>query len=39
MSSIQLSFPDGSVREYPKGGNSKQVAESISSTLKKNAVA
>jgi threonyl-tRNA synthetase len=39
MSSIQLSFPDSSVRQYPKGVSSEQVAESISSTLKKNAIA
>ncbi|MGC4376142.1 threonine--tRNA ligase [Fictibacillus sp. Mic-4] len=39
MSSIQLSFPDGSVRKYPKGVTAEQVAESISPSLKKKSIA
>ncbi|EST10398.1 threonine--tRNA ligase [Sporolactobacillus laevolacticus] len=39
MSSVSLTFPDGSVREFPKGVTSEQVAESISSSLKKKSVA
>ncbi|MFD2617830.1 threonine--tRNA ligase [Terrilactibacillus laevilacticus] len=39
MSNIQLTFPDGSVREYEKGISSEQVAESISQSLKKKSVA
>ncbi|WP_026676540.1 threonine--tRNA ligase [Fictibacillus gelatini] len=39
MSSIQLSFPDGSVRKYPKGVTVEQVAESISPSLKKKSIA
>lgn len=30
---IKITFPDGSVREYPKGTTSLQIAESISSRL------
>ncbi|MBO9609933.1 MAG: threonine--tRNA ligase [Paenibacillaceae bacterium] len=36
--SIQVTFPDGAVREYAGGTTIEQVAESISSGLKKNAV-
>ncbi|MCP3775725.1 threonine--tRNA ligase [Paenibacillus sp. MZ04-78.2] len=36
---IQVKLPDGSVREYEKGATIEQVAESISSSLKKQAVA
>lgn len=39
MSSVSLTFPDQSVREFPKGVTAEQVAESISSSLKKKAVA
>ncbi|RYM06047.1 threonine--tRNA ligase [Sporolactobacillus sp. THM7-7] len=39
MPSIHLTFPDGSVREYEQGITSEQVAASISSSLKKKAVA
>ncbi|MDM5339342.1 threonine--tRNA ligase [Fictibacillus enclensis] len=39
MADIKLTFPDGSVREYPKGTTSEQVADSISSSLKKKSVA
>ncbi|MCO7177149.1 threonine--tRNA ligase [Sporolactobacillus kofuensis] len=39
MSSVSLTFPDGSVRDFPKGVTTEQVAESISSSLKKKAVA
>ncbi|KZE64534.1 threonine--tRNA ligase [Fictibacillus phosphorivorans] len=39
MSSISIKFPDGSVKEFPKGVTSEQVAESISPSLKKKAVA
>lgn len=36
---VQLTFPDGAVREYPQGTTLEGVAESISPGLKKNAVA
>ncbi|KEQ24999.1 threonine--tRNA ligase [Paenibacillus tyrfis] len=36
---IQVKLPDGSFREYEKGATIEQVAESISSSLKKQAVA
>ncbi len=36
---IQLKFPDGAVREYAEGTTLEEVAASISSGLKKNAVA
>jgi len=36
---VQITFPDGSVREYEQGTTMEQVAESISSGLKKNAIA
>ncbi|MFU1795528.1 threonine--tRNA ligase [Paenibacillus azoreducens] len=36
---IQVSLPDGSMRRYLKGTTVEQIAESISPTLKKNAVA
>ncbi|SDM88955.1 threonyl-tRNA synthetase [Fictibacillus solisalsi] len=39
MADIKLTFPDGSVREYPNGTTSEQVADSISSSLKKKSVA
>ncbi|UZJ80341.1 threonine--tRNA ligase [Fictibacillus sp. KU28468] len=39
MTDIKLTFPDGSIREYPKGITAEQVAESISSSLKKKSVA
>jgi threonyl-tRNA synthetase len=39
MSSVSLTFPDESVREFLKGITAEQVAESISSSLKKKAVA
>jgi threonyl-tRNA synthetase len=36
---IQVTFPDGATREYEQGTTIDQVAESISSSLRKNAVA
>ncbi len=36
---IKVTFPDGAVREYDKGTTIEQIAGSISSGLKKNAVA
>lgn len=39
MMEIQVSLPDGSMRRYLKGTTVEQIAESISPTLKKNAVA
>jgi threonyl-tRNA synthetase len=36
---IQVTFPDGAVREYAQGTTIEQVAESISPSLRKNAVA
>jgi len=36
---IKITFPDGSVREYPKGTTSLQIAESISSRLAQDVVA
>ncbi|MCL1630761.1 threonine--tRNA ligase [Sporolactobacillus sp. CPB3-1] len=39
MSSVSLTFPDGKVQEFPKGVTAEQVAESISTSLKKKAVA
>ena len=37
--SIKLSFPDGAVKEFPKGTTSEEVAASISPGLKKKAIA
>ncbi len=37
--SVSLTFPDGSVREYPFGTTGRDVAESISKSLAKKAVA
>lgn len=39
MSSINITFPDGAVREYPVGVTTEEIAASISSGLKKNAIA
>lgn len=39
MSSINITFPDGAVREYPVGITTEEIAASISSGLKKNAIA
>ncbi|ANE48574.1 threonyl-tRNA synthase [Paenibacillus swuensis] len=39
MSAVQVTFPDGAVREYAAGSTIEDVAGSISSGLKKNAVA
>lgn len=39
MSTVKVTLPDGAVREYPQGTTIGQIAESISSGLKKNAVA
>jgi threonyl-tRNA synthetase len=36
---VKVTLPDGAIREYPVGSSIEQVAESISSGLKKNAVA
>jgi len=37
--SINITFPDGAVREYPVGVTTEEIAASISSGLKKNAIA
>lgn len=37
--SIKVTFPDGAVREYPVGTTTEDIAASISSGLKKNAIA
>jgi len=37
--SINITFPDGAVREYPAGVTTEEIAASISSGLKKNAIA
>ncbi|OMP67481.1 threonine--tRNA ligase [Domibacillus epiphyticus] len=37
--SIQLTFPDGAVKEFPKGTTMEEVAQSISPGLKKKAIA
>jgi len=39
MENIKISFPDGSIREFEKGVTTEQIAESISSNLRKKAVA
>lgn len=39
MSQIQLTFPDGSVKQFDHGVNGEQIAQSISPGLKKQAVA
>lgn len=39
MSTVKVTLPDGAVREYLQGTTIGQIAESISSGLKKNAVA
>lgn len=39
MSMIKLTFPDGNIREYPVGVSTKEVAESISKSLAKAALA
>jgi threonyl-tRNA synthetase len=36
---VSLTFPDGSVRSYPAGTTGREVAESISKSLAKKAVA
>ncbi|MED4351702.1 threonine--tRNA ligase [Schinkia azotoformans] len=36
---IKVSFPDGAVKEFPNGTTTKEIAASISSGLKKNALA
>ncbi|KEF39553.1 threonyl-tRNA synthetase [Schinkia azotoformans MEV2011] len=36
---IKVSFPDGAVKEFPKGTSTEDIAASISSGLKKNALA
>jgi threonyl-tRNA synthetase len=38
-SAVSLTFPDGSKREYPAGTTGREVAESISKSLAKKAVA
>ncbi|HHY03420.1 MAG TPA: TGS domain-containing protein, partial [Paracoccus sp.] len=35
---ISLTFPDGSVRDYPAGTTAAQVAASIAPSLAKNAI-
>ena len=39
MSQVKITFPDGAVREYPVGTTTEDIAGSISSGLKKNAIA
>ena len=39
MSKVSIEFPDGSIKEFEKGITGIQVAESISSSLKKAAIA
>lgn len=39
MMTVKAVFPDGAVREYAQGTTVEQVAESISGSLKKNAIA
>ncbi|MEA3535080.1 threonine--tRNA ligase [Rhizobium sp. CC-YZS058] len=39
MSTVSLTFPDGSVRDYPAGSTGRDVAEAISKSLAKKAVA
>lgn len=39
IDNVKVTLPDGAVREYPKGTTVEGVAESISSGLKKNALA
>ena len=36
---VSLTFPDGSLRNYPTGTSGREVAESISKSLAKKAVA
>lgn len=38
MAQISLTFPDGNVRDYPKGVTPLEVAESISNSLRKKAI-
>ncbi|MGE5704950.1 MAG: threonine--tRNA ligase [Clostridia bacterium] len=39
MAQVKVSFPDGAVREYPAGVTIEDIAASISSSLKKKAIA
>ena len=39
MSNVNLKFPDGAVKEYPKGATTEDVAASISPGLRRNALA
>ena len=39
MSMIKITFPDGAVKEFPKGITVKEIAESISKSLAKKALA
>lgn len=39
MSQVKVTFPDGAVREYPAGSTIEDIAGSISSSLKKKAIA
>lgn len=39
MSSINITFPDGAIREFPTGISTKEIAESISKGLAKKALA
>ena len=39
MSDVSITFPDGSIRTYPAGSTGRDVAESISKSLAKKAVA
>ena len=39
MNKVSIEFPDGSIKEFEKGITGIQVAESISNSLKKSAIA
>ena len=36
---VKITFPDGAVKEFPKGTTTEDIAASISSGLKKKAIA
>ena len=35
---IQITFPDGSIKEFPKGTTTEEIAASISPGLRRNAL-
>ena len=39
MNKVTIEFPDGTIKNFQKGINAIQVAESISNSLKKSAIA